>query len=113
MLILTFLASSITSIVNAALYVIVRKFSSYEKHKTISNYYLATAVKLTLVTFFNTAIVPLLSNVVKDDWFDQSGLVIEVLVKVFFLSFFSNLIFRLYSIWLLSVLDCLLDSLKK
>lgn len=91
--ILTAFTSIVTASINVFLGRIVRRFSSYEKHKTYSKYNLSVAIKLTFSTFCNTAVIPSLAYLSTNRWFTESGLVVDVMYKMFFICFISPLIY--------------------
>lgn len=55
--------SLVITAINSSLRTVVRKLSLYEESETITAYNLSVALKLTLVRFVNTAIVPLVVNI--------------------------------------------------
>lgn len=59
---LSILMSILASFINAALGLVIRKFSSKENHVTYSKYHLSVASKLTAAMFINTGLIPLLTN---------------------------------------------------
>lgn len=61
--ILSIAISLIITIINSSLRTVIRKLSLYEESETMTAYNLSVALKLTLVRFVNTAIVPLVVNV--------------------------------------------------
>ncbi len=61
--ILSIVISLVITAINSSLRTVVRKLSLYEESETITAYNLSVALKLTLVRFVNTAIVPLVVNV--------------------------------------------------
>lgn len=93
--ILTIVAGLFTAAINIFLARIIRKFSAHEKHKTYSKYNLSVAFKLTISLFFNTGIIPLLANVSINNWFDQAGLVNDVMVKTICVGFLSPLFYAM------------------
>jgi len=64
--------------INISLRSVVRSFSLYEQNETITGNNLSVALKLTLVRFVNTSIVPLIVNVQLTQWFISGGLVTNV-----------------------------------
>ena len=59
---LSFLITIIISVVNELLEVVLTKFTFLEKHLSRTNFYLSLSIKITIFTFFNSAIIPLLSK---------------------------------------------------
>jgi len=76
--IISILTSFLVVCVNYILGRIIRIFSSYEKHKTYSSYHISVASKLSIAMFANVAIVPLIVSLNKDEWFTNSGLVVDI-----------------------------------
>jgi len=68
--------------INSSLRIVVRKFSDYEQNETLTAHNLSVALKLTLVRFINTALVPITINRQftdgNDEWFGQGGLINDV-----------------------------------
>ena len=91
--IITLAVSLITAFVNVILGRIVRIFSAYEKHHTYSNYNLSVASKLTIGIFINTGIIPLLANIIPSQWFDNSGIVMDVTFKILAVGFISPIFY--------------------
>lgn len=88
------LAVSMTLLVVIANFVLgrfVRRFSSFQRHKTYSEYHISVAIKLSLAMFINTAIVPLLINYKPEHWFTASGLVQDVTLNLLGVCFISPL----------------------
>ena len=52
----------IISVVNEVLEVVLTKFTFLEKHLSRTSFYLSLSIKITIFTFFNSAIIPLLSK---------------------------------------------------
>jgi hypothetical protein len=65
--------SFIVVVVNLLLGRIIRIFSAFEKHKTMTHYNLSVASKLTVALFINTALLPLFVNLDKKKWFTQGN----------------------------------------
>jgi hypothetical protein len=76
--VLSIAISLVITIINQSLRTVVRKLSLYEESETITTYNLSVALKLTLVRFVNTAIVPLVVNIKLSQWFDEGGLVTNI-----------------------------------
>ena len=64
---LSFLISIIISILNAVLEGVLTKLTFLEKHLSRTNFYLSLSIKITILTFFNSAIVPLLAKEIAVD----------------------------------------------
>ena len=73
---LTFLTSIMTVLSNKILMFIIRYLTLKERHETQTKYSTSVAFKLTISTFANTALIPLLVNSDQDtEWFSNAGLV--------------------------------------
>ena len=87
---LSFLISIIISIINSIglrlLKLVTKKFEAIE---TKTDYYVSLSVKMTIFTFINTNIVPLLSNYIHSDW-NQSDILLTNILFIFILSFALN-----------------------
>ena len=87
---LSFLISLIISIINSLgrklLKVVTKRFEVIE---TKTDYYISLSVKITIFTFINTNIVPLLSNLIHSDW-NQSDILLTNILFIFILNFALN-----------------------
>jgi hypothetical protein len=92
---LAFLLSLLVVLVNFLLGKIIRLFSSYQKLGTYSEYHLTVATQLSIGMFINTGIVPLVINNSKQNWFNASGLVVDVFFNTIGISFISPLTYAL------------------
>ena len=61
---LSFIISIIISVLNSLLELVLTKFTLIEKHLSRTNFYLSLSIKLTIFTFFNSAIIPFLSKTI-------------------------------------------------
>lgn len=73
--ILSFFIPLIINIINGLLVFVVRRFSLFERHHTITETHLSVAFKLTLARFLNSTVVLIGANVLTGDytskkWFD-------------------------------------------
>ena len=59
---LSLLITIVTAILNAVLEYLLEKFTFFERHLSRTNYYLSLSVKLAILTFLNSAIVPLIAK---------------------------------------------------
>ncbi|CAI2369250.1 unnamed protein product [Moneuplotes crassus] len=84
---LSIFVSFLVAIINTILGRIVRILTSYEKHETYTKYHLSVAFKLTIAMFINTGINPLLVNYGTDNWFDSTGLMVDIFYIALTISF--------------------------
>lgn len=59
---LSLIITIVISILNLVLEVLLTKFTFLEKHLSRTNFYLSLSIKITILTFFNSAIIPLISK---------------------------------------------------
>lgn len=59
---LSFIITIVISVLNLVLERLLTKFTFLERHLSRTNFYLSLSIKLTILTFFNSAIIPLLSK---------------------------------------------------
>ena len=85
--IISILTSFFVVFINFVLGRIIRILSAYEQHETYSKYHVSVAVKLTIATFINTGIVPLLVNFGKENWFDRGGLMVDIFYNTLTVAF--------------------------
>ena len=90
---LSILTSLFVIFINALLAKIIRVLSAYEQHETYSKYNVSVAVKLTIATFINTAIIPMFVNIGKHKWFTRGGLMEDIFYNTFFVAIVSPLLY--------------------
>ena len=90
--VLSFLIAIVVSSINKLIRLLFTKFSDYEKPWTYTNKYLFTSIKLTLLSFTNSAIVPLVSNGIQFGWEKHHMLVNNMFVMFLCDSILSPLI---------------------
>lgn len=93
------LTSFFVVFINVVLGRIIRILSAYEQHETYSKYHISVASKLTIATFINTGIVPLLVNFGKDNWFDRGGLSVDIFYNMLSISFLGPLFYLLNPVY--------------
>ena len=114
---LSLIISIIIGVVNAGIGGVLKKFTKFEKHYSRTNYTLSFSVKLAILTFFNSAIIPLLSKhiIVKkrveyDYNIDRNNLLVSDMFILFIINailtpllwtFNEILLFRKFRIWLI------------
>lgn len=88
------MTSIIVVIFNNTLIILIRKFSSSEKHETHTKYNLSVAFKMTVATFVNSAIIPLVVNIDQNtDWFANGGLVVDIFYNFVSIGFVTPLLY--------------------
>ena len=114
---LSLIITIIISVLNAVLEVVLTKFTLVERHLSRTNSYLSLSIKMTILTFFNSAIVPLWSKqiivkkkVMYDYNIDRNILlvndmfilfVVNAIVTPLFWTFNVPYLFKKFRIWLL------------
>jgi len=93
--VLAFLVTCLVVFVNFVLGKVIRLFSSYQRLSTYSEYHLTVATQLSIAMFINTGIVQLIINWRKDNWFNASGLVVDIFFNTIGISFVSPLTYVL------------------
>ena len=89
---LSFLCAIVITIINILLRRVVRDMTAKEKQRTHTANNLSVAVKLALVRFVNTAIVPVIINVRSDRWFVDGGLVSDIFFIMISISFIDPIL---------------------
>ena len=87
----------VTSFIDKILQVVFETFTGWEKHITITKFYLSYSVKLTIFTFLNSAILPLISEI----FFNKSE-GYEILISNMLMKFLVNA-FLTPIMWTLSI----------
>ena len=59
---LSLIITIVISVLNEVLVVVLKKFTLKEKHLSRTSYHLSLSIKITILTFFNSAIIPLISK---------------------------------------------------
>ena len=86
-------SSIITMVINILLDIVIRRLSSFEKHRSYTNYHLSVAIKLMTSTFINSALLPFFNNIEKEDWFTNNGLAMTIFYNTISVSFVSTLLY--------------------
>lgn len=110
--ILSILTSFFVVAINVAMGRIVRILSAYEKHETYSKYHLSVAVKLTIALFLNTGISPLFVNYGRKNWFDSSGLMVDIFYNTITISFISPLVYLFNPVYIIKRIRMYLEEKK-
>ena len=78
---LSFVISIIISIINSIGKVVLQKVTErFEPIETRTDFYISLAVKMTIFTFLNINIVPLLSNYMHGEWYENDILLNNILM---------------------------------
>lgn len=70
--------SIIIVFINFALARGIRYFSAFEKHHTMTDYHTSVALKLTVAQCVNTALIAIIVNSSKSNWFVPGGLIVDM-----------------------------------
>lgn len=90
--VLSIVISLVITIINAVLLTLIRKLSLAEKNETKTLHNLSVSLKLTVVRFVNTAIVPIIVNAKVSTWFVEGGLVSNIFYIFLSLAFLNTLL---------------------
>ena len=91
--VITFLTSLVVVAINVFLGRIVRILSAKEYHSTYTKYHLSVSFKLVLAMFVNTGLIPLFVNLGKENWFNSSGLIVDIFYNTLSVAFISPLMY--------------------
>ncbi len=98
---LSFLTSLVVVVFNRILVFIIRALSAKERHKTYTKFNVSVGFKLTVATFANTVIIPLVVNHDQNsEWFANGGLVIDVFYNFISVSFITPFLYILDIVYL-------------
>jgi hypothetical protein len=64
--------------INFLLSFMLRWLSKYEKHQSVAQLNVSITVKLSIFSFLNTAFIPLMVNLGKNNWFSDQGLFVDI-----------------------------------
>jgi hypothetical protein len=106
------LSSVITMIINVCLDIVIRLLSSYEKHRSYTQFHLSVAIKLMASTFINSALLPLSINLDTEDWFTNNGLAMTIFYNTLSVSFVSTLLYLFNIGYLLKKIKICLEKRK-
>lgn len=110
---LSFATSLIVVVFNNILVILIRRFSMSERHETYTKYNLSVAFKLTVATFLNTAIIPLVVNIDQDEeWFANGGLVVDIFYNFISVGFVTPLLYFLDVFFIIRLLKRCMASRK-
>lgn len=108
----SFGTSIIVVVFNNILVTLIRRFSASEQHETHTKYTLSVALKLTIATFVNSGIIPLVVNRREQDWFTNSGLALDIYNNVISLSFVTPLLYLVDVMFFLRLINRCLAKRK-
>lgn len=91
--IISIVMSLIVVITNFVLSKVIRILASFEKQETYTKYHRSVASKLSISMFINTAIVPIVVNASRDDWFRPGGLMVDIFYNALSISFISPILY--------------------
>ena len=103
---LSFAITAVTSGINAIVKILFQNFSELEKMWTYTDKYLSLSVKLTIFTFINSAVIPLLTNFIEFGWESHENLVNNMLTTFLSGSFLAPMMslscydYILYKFWI-------------
>lgn len=80
---------------NSNLIKVVRRFTDYEKHSTVTNINVSVAVKLTLARFLNTSIIIVLVNKNTRNWFEGGSVAYDATFLMIIMAFQKPLLYAL------------------
>ena len=112
----TSIASVITIIVNWCFKKLVFKLAFFEVYDTYERNKQNYALRLSIALFINTGIIPLLTAIRKsgvDNWYNQEGLVIEVVLKTLLSAFFQPLTYIGYFAGMSMLWRCKIHKIEK
>lgn len=94
-------SSIIIAINNSVLAFVIRYISEFERHETYTKYNLSVSLKLTFSMFVNTAIIPLIVNLGRENWFGYGDLTVDIFFIIVSINFLTPtlLIFDVLHFW--------------
>ena len=108
MYILSLAITVVTSVIDIILEIVFETFTNWEKHTTMTNYYLSYSVKLTIFSFLNSAVLPLISEVLVNKSKGYNVLISNMLMKFLVNAFVSPIMWTLsVSYYLKRIQQCL------
>ena len=103
---ISFGITGVTSAIDIFLEIVLEKLTKWEKQITWTNYYLSYSLKLTLFSFLNSAVLPIVSELVFDKSNGYEFLISNMLMKFLVNSFLTTIM------WTVNV-GCVLKMFKQ
>lgn len=79
---LSVMCSLSISVINYSLKLVVREFSIYEKHETLTKMNVSVAFKLTIARFLNSSIILVIVNTEPKNWFKGGNLAYDAIILI-------------------------------
>ena len=93
--VISLVVSVITSAIDVILEIVFEAFSKWEKHATMTSFYLSYSVKLTIFSFLNSGLLPLISELVFNESEGHEILISNMLIKFLINAFVSPIMWTL------------------
>ena len=93
--VLSLVLSVITSAIDVILEIVFETFTKWEKHTTMTHFYLSYSVKLTIFSFLNSGLLPLISELVFNESEGHEILISNMLMKFLVNAFVSPIMWTL------------------
>lgn len=109
--VLSLVISVVTSAIDVILEILFQTFTEWEKQTTMTNFYLSYSVKLTIFTFLNSALLPLLVEKFFNEYQGYEILISNMLMKFLINAFVSPIMWTLsVSYYLKKIQICLYEK---
>ena len=109
--VISLVISIVTSSIDVILEIVFQTFTEWEKHTTMTNFYLSYSVKLTIFTFLNSALLPLFVEKFFNDYEGYEILISNMLMKFLINAFVSPIMWTLsVSYYLKKIQICLFEK---
>ena len=109
--VLSLAISVVTSAIDVILEILFQTFTEWEKQTTMTNFYLSYSVKLTIFTFLNSALLPLLIEKFFNEYQGYEILISNMLMKFLINAFVSPIMWTLsVSYYLKKIQICLYEK---
>ena len=105
--------AAVIAIINEIFYSLIEIITKFEKQRTMTNYYLSCSVKLTFFTFCTSAIVPYVSNGVRNSWDDNDSLIDDILLIFLCNAFLTPLLWTFNIVYFIKKIKIKIIESKK
>ena len=111
---LSFFTSLVVVFFNRFLLIIIRILTAQEKQETQTKHNVSVGIKITVATFVNSAIVPLIVNLdMNEHWFCNTGLVVDSFYNVISIGFVTPFLYIFDIFFLIRRMKICFEKRKK
>ncbi|CAI2384917.1 unnamed protein product [Moneuplotes crassus] len=87
------LSSCVTIFFNEIMSLMITYLSKYEKSQTYTVFHLSMAIKISVFSYLNTVVIPIIIHINRINWFDSEGLITTITFNMLLISFLDPIMF--------------------